>query len=976
MSSNLIAVSWNVEGLTEDKLLTLQTYMHKYNIDLICLQESHRPKSDYYVTDNGYLVILSGAAGSCKEYAGVGFVVAPWIRRSVIGFCQYSNRLASLKLRVPGGKAVFFSAYAPHSGKSFDERQSFFQSTAEIFSKTSSHGPKYLLGDWNARLYQRLPGEEHVVGPHVFSNPYVQVPDGSNRNLLVEFCTGAGLEISNTFHEVDPENQVTCYAVGHTAMGDISWQSHSQIDMMLCPRSWSQTVQAIWSDRTIPLASHHFPVFFKLGTVVLPVGPTKRPNHPCHDALGDPLIANRYATFFDQCMEDSVFNDTDDLSSKYAALLDSFEAAAKATLPRVSARAKKPWISTTTLALIDARIKARSVGDKAEESNLNANIKQCVKRDRSSWLHGLLATGDWSQIRKMRKGFVPQQGRLKDSEGCIVSSERRAETLADHLEKVQWAVRHVTSAVDRGPIHAELPANVDEITADEVIAAVKKLKRNRAHGTDLIPPEYWKTILVDGSTASKWAIQFCQQCWRQKGVPDQWHEARVAEILKKGDPSDCNNYRPISLLQIGYKLFAQIILSRLVDAGAEDRLWKTQFGFRSGRGTNDALFVARRALEHAWAIKDGKVIMLALDWAKAFDSVSPAALSSALRRLGIPDAFIKMIEAIYSQRKFIVQDAGHRSEWHPQHFGISQGCPLSPFLFVMMMTVLLHDAKEKVVNETGARFSRTSFVNELVYADDTLLIDVDTDVLHAFMTSIGEAGAEYGLAFNWAKLEMLPVRTHAVLRKPDGEIVNAKERMVYLGSTLAADGKIGSELNRRLGLARNDFDKLKTIWSHSGLPTWRKIAIFDACVVSKLLYSLHTACLNKVERRRIDGLHARCLRSIMRVAPAFYSRVSNATVFRWADSKTASFQLSQQQLLYLGKIARRDQDDPARACIFKPGTLELRELDSKRRVGRPRLEWGSEVQRRAVQLAGSSQELNDILMNHWKWRRLVRSYVQ
>ena len=100
--------------------------MLKYNIDLICLQESHRPKSDYYVTDAGYLVILSRAAGSCKEYAGVGFVVAPWIRRSVVGFCQYSNRLASLKLRVPGGKAVFFSAYAPRSGKSFDERQTFF----------------------------------------------------------------------------------------------------------------------------------------------------------------------------------------------------------------------------------------------------------------------------------------------------------------------------------------------------------------------------------------------------------------------------------------------------------------------------------------------------------------------------------------------------------------------------------------------------------------------------------------------------------------------------------------------------------------------------------------------------------------------------------------------------------------------------------------------------------------------------------
>ena len=213
-----------------------------------------------------------------------------------------------------------------------------------------------------------------MVGRHVFSNMNVQVPDGSNRNMLVEFYAGAGLEISNAFHQVNSEIQATWYNVGHAAMGGISWQSHSQIDLMLCPRSWSQTVRAVWSDRTIPLASHHFPVLFKLGTVVLQLETTRRPNHSCHNALGDPLTANRCATFLDQCMEDSVFNDTDDLSSKYASLFDSFQASAEATLPRISARAKKPWASITTLALIDARIEARSAGDKTEESVLNVNI--------------------------------------------------------------------------------------------------------------------------------------------------------------------------------------------------------------------------------------------------------------------------------------------------------------------------------------------------------------------------------------------------------------------------------------------------------------------------------------------------------------------------------------------------------------------------------------------------------------------------
>ena len=102
----------------------------------------------------------------------------------------------------------------------------------------------------------------------------------------------------------------------------------------------------------------------------------------------------------------------------------------------------------------------------------------------------------------------------------------------------------------------------------------------------------------------------------------------VTAIFKKGDPAFCENYRPISLLAIGYKVFATMLLRRLKAAGADTRIWLPQFGFRAGRGCADALFVARRLLEQICAAKDGSLVFLALDLAETFDSISPdAALS-------------------------------------------------------------------------------------------------------------------------------------------------------------------------------------------------------------------------------------------------------------------------------------------------------------------------------------------------------------
>lgn len=72
--------------------------------------------------------------------------------------------------------------------------------------------------------------------------------------------------------------------------------------------------------------------------------------------------------------------------------------------------------------------------------------------------------------------------------------------------------------------------------------------------------------------------------------------------------------------------------------------------------------------------------------------------------------------------------------------------------------------------------------------------------------------------------------------KSDGSPIKYKNGMLYLGSFLAADGRIDSEISRRLGIAQDEFRLLNRIWNHAYISDQDKLHIFNACIISKLIY--------------------------------------------------------------------------------------------------------------------------------------------
>jgi hypothetical protein len=952
--------------------------MKRRGIGVLVIQETHRPNSDYFVTAEGYFVILSGATGDGKERAGVGFIIAPDLRRSVVGFSPISDRLAVLKLRVTGGKMAVINGYAPHDGKHFDQRQRFFSELGQLYAETSAHGVKMICGDLNSRIHKKTASDQEALGDYIFGNSAANLKAGGNRQLLMELCTSQGLAVANTFFDHPCARQITYYELGAHPQSVATPANFAQLDLALLPHEWLPKVTDIASDRGEALASRHFLVEITLQCDVQKTPLKSR--DAClkvnRRALQYFSVRRRFTdAFHGEMLQTGLSMQDNTIDESILGINGAFKSAAGLTLPQTELVPNKPWIRHDTLVLIKQRNCARTQGRHSDETALNKRVRMSAKRDRGAWLDNLVETGDWAQIRRLRKGFRPKQGRLKDSNGKVVSSEDRAQTMADYLQSVQWAVRPVTASPDRAPLGPTLNVQTGSVQAWEVKRAAKGMKNNRASGDDTIPSEFWRAVLAEEGPAATWLVEFCQKCWSTKQVPEEWHLARIATIFKKGDPGDCANYRPISLLNVAYKLFASILLHRLRDAGADARLWPTQFGFKQACGTDEALLIARRYIEKAWASKEGSCLMLALDWAKAFDSIDPQGLIRALRRFGLPEGFIDMVQAIYTSRRFRVQDCGCSSEWCHQQFGICQGCPLSPFLFVIVMTVLMTDAKEAVrLNLEPAEFNELS---DLLYADDTLLLAIKGPAMEVYLAAVAQAGAEYGLSLHLGKTQLLRVKSNEAVHKNTGEAFVPRDSMVYLGGLLAGDGKPEQELSRRIGLATADFKALTRVWSHSVLSRSRKLHIFHACVVSVLFYGLKTVWLSAVSRRRLDGFYVRCLRKILRIPASYYSRVSNKTVLDRADSKQLSQQLLAQQLCYFGKLALRS-NGPARDSVFRPGAVFLAERAGLRPRGRPRDSWGEQVFKHAVLAAGGADQLVQLLSpgaSLRAWRCKARVYA-
>lgn len=134
-----------------------------------------------------------------------------------------------------------------------------------------------------------------------------------------------------------------------------------------------------------------------------------------------------------------------------------------------------------------------------------------------------------------------------------------------------------------------------DILYSEIEAAIQTLKKNKSPGSDGIMAEMLQAAY---EKLARQIHNLCNKAWNEGTIPEDWGKSILVPIPKKGDLSNCSNYRTISLINHTGKIVLIVLLNRL-KCHLDPYLSEEQAGFRKDRSTVHQILLLRLLAEKA-----------------------------------------------------------------------------------------------------------------------------------------------------------------------------------------------------------------------------------------------------------------------------------------------------------------------------------------------------------------------------------------
>ena len=217
-------------------------------------------------------------------------------------------------------------------------------------------------------------------------------------------------------------------------------------------------------------------------------------------------------------------------------------------------------------------------------------------------------------------GFQPRTTVCKNKQGVMVGEEKDVlEVWATYFNELINPKGNTTTSEEISYFGPE--NNIMAPTLQDTLGVIRNLKNNRAPGEDSITS---KLIKYGGRKLWNRIHQLIKIIWETEQMPQEWGTAIICPIYKQGDKLECRNYRGISLLNVTYKIFTNL-LTRCIEPYVDEILGDHQCGCRKGRSTTDQIFCLRMILEKECEYKVD-ICQLYIDYKQVYDTINRAEL--------------------------------------------------------------------------------------------------------------------------------------------------------------------------------------------------------------------------------------------------------------------------------------------------------------------------------------------------------------